>query len=739
MITRIVIKNIASFGNAEVSIHTNKGVNLFYGLNGTGKSTIVRCIADSSAYTGKCKVEFSNNSRRPEILVYNEDFVEQNFLQKENQPGVFTLGQQDIEAEKAIETAELEIQKYHDDINTLLTEKQEKEARIDESKSKLQEKIFEIKRKHEKQTLDFCLEKYKTKERFYEKIIATPFENADYNFEHLEQEAREIDSDTSFKKNLLPQIEFRGTDYETNSIWTETIVASGDSYLKDLIDKIGHSDWVRDGQHLLRQTSGSCPFCQQPLPANFDTEIQKLFDQHYTEKTNTVSKACREYEKAIGELQKQLENQVFKDEYVTREADFQKLKEDLIDSLRENQTKMNEKMEKPGKQVTVEKTGSKLAALQQAVDSINKKIEAFNAKLDQKEEHRSEIKKKFWKLVRYKYNRDIDDFQSEEAGLRRDIRKLTEEIKAREAQIQQCENVIAENRRRITNVDQAVDRINAHIESLGLNGFQIRKVSDESRSYRIERPSATENVYKSLSEGEKTLITLLYFLELCGGSTDEDGTYNPEERIVVIDDPISSLSHNYIYDVAHLLRKEFFEREGDPNKKNRKFKLKISQLFILTHSLYFFHELIRLKFHDTSSGAKLFKVTKSEFSSVEEIGKNAIQNDYEAFWSLFHDCINNNASKRILPNVMRNILEFYFSFIHGIDKLEKALEELSTESQDFIPLYRYLNRGSHSDAINLSEFKNIDPQRYQEMFRSIFEKTGFLQHYEAMLEKAKSG
>ncbi|MFH7456662.1 AAA family ATPase, partial [Pseudomonas syringae group genomosp. 7] len=80
--------------------------------------------------------------------------------------------------------------------------------------------------------------------------------------------------------------------------------------------------------------------------------------------------------------------------------------------------------------------------------------------------------------------------------------------------------------------------------------------------------------------GEKTLITFLYFLELCAGSVDAEKPEVASERVIVIDDPISSLSHNYVYeDAAHIYHRVLCAT------------LKFKQIIVLTHNLIFFHEL----------------------------------------------------------------------------------------------------------------------------------------------------
>ncbi|WP_059405208.1 AAA family ATPase [Pseudomonas sp. RIT-PI-q] len=59
--------------------------------------------------------------------------------------------------------------------------------------------------------------------------------------------------------------------------------------------------------------------------------------------------------------------------------------------------------------------------------------------------------------------------------------------------------------------------------------------------YRLQRPDQQAGVFKTLSEEEdKTLISFFYFLEVCNGELDGTGSKLKSNRIIVIDDPISS-------------------------------------------------------------------------------------------------------------------------------------------------------------------------------------------------------
>ncbi|MFP8823490.1 AAA family ATPase, partial [Enterobacter cloacae] len=79
-----------------------------------------------------------------------------------------------------------------------------------------------------------------------------------------------------------------------------------------------------------------------------------------------------------------------------------------------------------------------------------------------------------------------------------------------------------------------------------------------------------------------------------------------------------------------------------------------------------FHELIKLS--PKSRGDKIFKrdyrlfrITKNEFSAINEIQKDSIQNEYQSLWQILKDAKEEKVNKIIIPNIMRNILEYYFA------------------------------------------------------------------------------
>lgn len=234
-------------------------------------------------------------------------------------------------------------------------------------------------------------------------------------------------------------------------------------------------------------------------------------------------------------------------------------------------------------------------------------------------------------------------------------------------------------------------------------------------------------MFKSLSEGEKTLITFLYFIELCHGTTDDaEENINPSNRIIIIDDPISSLGLNLVFEVSELIFKYFIEKE-------------YQQIILLTHHLYFFHEFTKGRDKFRKDNVEYYKITKYKRSEIKKLAPDSIRNNYESYWHIIQDIQNGNKNEYqvMLLNAMRHVLEYFFAFLKPQRKLKKILEEMRKNDSlvTFKAFKRYLDRsGSHSDpdAI-IEEIQKGDNKQYFEYFKEIFEEMKLKSHYEEMM------
>ncbi|MFU2509712.1 AAA family ATPase [Pseudoalteromonas sp. ASV78] len=721
MITSIKLMDVASYSpTSPVTINTdNKKVNLFYGLNGSGKSTLGNFLQSSAdPIYQKCEVLPANEDH--EILVYNQKFVQQNFYEIPQQKGIFTLSEVNKEAEEAIENAEQAIRKIIEFQNQIQIKVDGKKKEITNETTALKDTVWKAKSKHDRTELEFCLDKFKTKDKFLQKIEGSS-SPCDSTFKELKKEAKELNEQNGTPRESIQTISFIGNYVEKEQIFVARIVGSKDSYLAELVEKLGNSDWVQFGMQFIKD-NGPCPFCQQELQTDFSTSISQLFDTTYQSKQEEILNLKNVYESSISSLELNLNSGAFVAEYIADNSELSTAKALLLTCLKDNLNLISDKYNKPSEIITLLDTTEHIEHLNNIILKVQSEVVAFNDKIKNKKIHLTNITQKFWSLLNSEYAALIQATTEKIINLNQDVENLNVDYKNKNAEKREQENIIIENSKKITNIDLSIKNINEQLKELGLQGFQLDKVTDDSQHYKIIRQGkAEEDVYNSLSEGEKTLISFLYFLESCTGATDQESTVILKRRIIVIDDPISSLSHNYVYDIATLIHHKVLLAD-------------FKQVFILTHNLFFFHELLMLNApSNRPTPYKLHRVTKSDYSLVKDLQRNEIQNDYQTYWQIIKDCMENHNYINMLPNAMRNILEHYFTFIHKKEALKKALEELGKSSSEFKPLFRYINRESHSDSININDFEGIDVDKYIEKFKQVFEKTGYDEHYYQMM------
>ena len=179
--------------------------------------------------------------------------------------------------------------------------------------------------------------------------------------------------------------------------------------------------------------------------------------------------------------------------------------------------------------------------------------------------------------------------------------------------------IVAEQQKKTVNIEKSITFINNVLAELGLDDFYLEKHADNL--YKIVRVGQNSGTFQTLSEGEKMIISFLYFLEMCRGKKSADDVSG--KKIIVIDDPISSLSHIFIFNIGQLIKKEFL------------FSDKYEQVYLLTHSLYFFYELTDTNHERRKKNQKLFRIIKnSDGSKILDMKYEEIQNDYHSYWQL---------------------------------------------------------------------------------------------------------
>uniref|UniRef100_UPI0025DA4D27 AAA family ATPase n=1 Tax=Marivirga sp. TaxID=2018662 RepID=UPI0025DA4D27 len=132
MIKKIEIKDIASYSPEGEEIPDLKKVNFFFGNNGSGKSTITKFLYNLNLQKDLSETRYKNcttegfNDQTHQILVFDDQFVERNFINKNFQPGIFSLNEKNDEIDILInaEKEKLKIDENH--FNSVLPSREKK-------------------------------------------------------------------------------------------------------------------------------------------------------------------------------------------------------------------------------------------------------------------------------------------------------------------------------------------------------------------------------------------------------------------------------------------------------------------------------------------------------------------------------------------------------------------------------------------------------------------------------------
>lgn len=272
--------------------------------------------------------------------------------------------------------------------------------------------------------------------------------------------------------------------------------------------------------------------------------------------------------------------------------------------------------------------------------------------------------------------------------------------------------------------------INKILYNFGFVGFSLAENQDKPGTYLILRPDGTD-ASRTLSEGEHNFISFLYFYHLCFGSQTNTGL--ADDKVVVIDDPISSLDSNVLFVVSTLVKNVI----QNCLKKNAG----ISQVFILTHNIYFHKEITFLGSRESYSPKEVayYIIRKrDEESSLQFYSSNPIKTSYQTLWEELKEP--NISSSKSAFNTMRRILEHYFQIIGGI-KYEECINSFDGEDKLVCKaLIAFINDGSHSifDDLIVS-FDDTMLDSYLRVFRLIFLNLHHIDHYNMMMGIPNSG
>ncbi|GAA8934532.1 hypothetical protein SLK237_13370 [Helicobacter pylori] len=524
---------------------------------------------------------------------------------------------------------------------------------------------------------------------------------------------------------------------ENHSIWEQKIVGSGDVAIADLIKKINNEDWVAQGREYLSKDGNACPFCQkETITEDFKKQLESYFDTNYQESTETIKKMKEDYTNKTAEVLERLDKIVEteqKNQQIKLKIEiFKRIVETLKSKINANRQKMHDKSKEMSRSFELESTKNEIKEIRDLIDTANQQIVNHNEIIKDTKNQKKNCVEQTWKFLVNEFKSDIQEYNKKYCGLEKGINNLDKEISENQEKIKKLENEIRELEKNMVSIKPIVNEINTLLKGYGFTNFGLACAEDE-KSYCIQRGDG-QLVGETLSEGEVTFITFLYYYHLTKGSLKENDI--SKNKVLVIDDPISSLDSNILFIVSVLVKvlmEEIMEE-----------KTNIKQVIILTHNTYFYKEITLLEYDlKRHQGKYSFWIIKKDnnVSKIEKFGENPIKNSYELLWQEVRwakekQAKENNISLVSLQNIIRRIIEYYFRILGGFEhnhNLSECFKDIR-EQQVCNSFISWFNDGSHGISDDLFvQSQDTSIETYLKVFENIFKITGHEAHYKMMM------
>lgn len=726
MIHRIKIKQVATYSNKiEQTIDSNK-INFLYGNNGTGKTTITRLIEEpSNPIFSNCNIDYDENGKC-NTLVYNQDFVKINFNSETQLRGIYTFGEESEEKYKQINLLNEKKETINSNITKILEEIKIKKEEIDELRNSSSDIFW---KKYRKKYYEKFPELFKgnvgKKETFFDKCLETEFIDEVLSEEKISDEYALLFKDNQQERKKIQGFNLDQTkEYISSPIFFKEIIENKDVKLSKLIKDLDNSSWVEQGISFLEKSHGLCPFCQNQLSSDFIKDIYKLYDREYQQDKIDFNDRMSNLKNRINEIRLLIDenSDLLKDsELIIKVNTYINYIEKELDTKNRNLKYI----------CSFPDSMSILDDFDAYIVNLNRAIEEDNNKIKNIAQSRFKLIEAAWQFIRQIGNDDISIYIENKFKLEKDMHNLQISYETMKKVKNELDIEIKELENSVTSITKTVNDINDILRKFNYTNFKLIENSDHL-TYSIVRFDNTD-ASKTLSEGESSFISFLYFYNLVFGSRTRSGLH--ENHILVIDDPVTSMDSNTLFIISTLIRNLINLCLED--KRN------IKQIFILSHNLYFFKEVSygyneRSK-KNISKNIAYFVVQKiNGYSIIKSYeNKNPIKNSYDLLWEKLRNKDYNDDSNL---NVMRRILEQYLNTIgmggpnnNNLDLINKF------DDNDKIvvkSLLSYINDGSHSimDGLYMAPDENANQNAFR-IFKKIFVELGQESHYNMMMHE----
>ncbi len=660
--------------------------NLIYGWNYSGKTTLSRLFhqlenkiqnPDLSGCSFIIETDSGSitetNFMRSDLIVrvFNSDFVKDNlnFTGHSFQP-ILLLGKESDDAQKKLDHCENLGKRTQGKVSAFEKEVDELESSLSTAKTAAAARI--------KETLGLVKAYTATHLNGDIKSLSTSADlqllaNSELN-DHIKL-ALTPDSERPGTVNRLvatPSINLLHSEAMTRLAETPNLTST----IKHLEENPLIEKWIEVGLSL-HSNNDKCEFCGGDLSKHRLAELNAHFSKDLDDYKSKVRRLYNRVETAKVSIQlpKDIEfNPQFLNKFKEAAFPLPKAIEAFNEAVDTLMVDIQRKIDAPFRMQEPTDLPDGLAeTIIEAIDAINQIIDDNNIIAS----NFTKAKDDAIKLAKFHYVKEFIDEQ-EKGGCEAKIERLKYKIERlnRFGKIvrQEADNL----RAIISQAQRGREEMNDRLDSmLGNGAVQIRVVPDGGFD-RFQLIRKNGEVAKNLSDGERTAVAFAYFLT----KLKELKAEQFKQTIIYIDDPISSLDSNHIFQVTAAIKEIFFSKSSEGA-----WTTNCKQFFLSTHNFQFF-SLIRELEPKKSEKAALYFIRKinatqsmlsnmptslCKYSSEYHFLFETIYKFHKASDKSSHDLL------MLLPNAVRRFTELYtYSRIpcstdYSVDRRAEAL------------------------------------------------------------------
>lgn len=562
--SNLIIKGGAFSEPTKLNGILGKRMNIVFGRNGSGKSTIARAFreqqADRLAMGLERKYELSSDGSGSlsqevgeHLFVFNEDFIDKN-VKVDNLKSIIRIGAS-AELDADIQALRETIKKKTEDKKAI---DDELEILNGNKTGSIKEAEDELKNGLKKQGgFKTRLDKIEGRGHNLTATLINPILNFDSKDnpsisigDMAKQLDESIDRYLSFESGEtiawnMPDLSHLPDINEVNTILGQTVrpaelTEEESRILEELSSQLADEDFISKTQSIIVESSRDfCPLCHQPVTSEHKHTLQqrliKFRDktvQEFKEKVNGINASVCVLDVMFPSFQT--------NEYDQDIRNAGSKIQELNNSILDIKTALESKASNPFSTMPAfnqDAFKTLTSECQTALSKIFDDVQTFNKSFEEKE---SLLKDIYYKNIQLAYHENknlIDELKKlndKKTELEELAQGLSKEISDKTTELHTISS-------KIDQVDDAREQINNYLDIIfGINKLHLAPAGKNLYKLQIKKNDSYEDIPpRAISSGERNALALAYFFACVLEKKEKNYNYS-EPTLLIIDDPVSS-------------------------------------------------------------------------------------------------------------------------------------------------------------------------------------------------------